>query len=715
MSPILGPPSHPPHPTPPAGNRCYCRTVRLVKQQQGMAGAEGAAGARARADPHAWDADLTAAGSEAAGVLALRQLANEPAPPAKRPKQSHSQHPAAAADDGPMALRPRRQHSGFAAHAAEHPSASSAFVHAGAHPDASAWATRQQQALALAAMAGQPPEGARSLGFAPARQGQHAAQLQGASGAAGGEAVLQHLLGALLQAGGRGERVGVGGWGPQPWRYELSVLHALLPARPAPALPLAHQPIACVLAPPMQRASLDSPASQVASQPAASAAQPSVWVSCIRGACWPGCTCPAEATPHLACGAQHRPAAAFSAVAAQRGLRCSRWNSCCALPLSDRVASPACPPPKPLQGRPLSSASGQGQSSAWHPPDSQPATQQLSLQQLLGQQALPGRQAVTNPLQQAQEAQQVQQAQGPLALLQQLQHLHSPSHQQQPQPPAQPSQPPAQQAQRREHAAGFTPLHQQLPRRDLEAAAAEAVPPPLLPALGADGEPPPASDVAKEAGRLLEELQEDCWAAAGDLQEAAHSASLAWVRGGAPAGVRCLLPESRRMPGLRPLTSYLPPNRHAWPARCLLPACACAPLPSTSLRICVCAPPALAPQARCQRQLAGESAVLLAVLHPAGALLVRVLVPVGGVAAAALEAGASSEARADLAAAVAALTPGGLAPALRIVVYGTAGVLLECWDGLPAVAAGRLGTHPRAGQACWSDGCAPCWGGVRAR
>lgn len=125
-----------------------------------------------------------------------------------------------------------------------------------------------------------------------------------------------------------------------------------------------------------------------------------------------------------------------------------------------------------------------------------------------------------------------------------------------------------------------------------------------------------------------------------------------------------------------------------------------------------------ASQARCQRQLAGTQAVPLAVLpaaqlalpsgsgvlHPAGVLLARVLLPVPDIAAAALEPGASAQARADLASAVAVLTPDCLAPALRIVVYGTAGVLLECWDGLPAVAAGRLGTHPRAAQPCWRDG-----------
>lgn len=93
------------------------------------------------------------------------------------------------------------------------------------------------------------------------------------------------------------------------------------------------------------------------------------------------------------------------------------------------------------------------------------------------------------------------------------------------------------------------------------------------------------------------------------------------------------------------------------------------------------------------------------VLHPAGVLLAGVLLPVGDFAAAGLSPEAPAAARDDLAAAVAALTPEGLAPALRVVVYGTAGLLLECWSGLPAVAAGRLGAHLAAsGQPCWAIG-----------
>ncbi|KAL4451503.1 hypothetical protein ABPG75_007165 [Micractinium tetrahymenae] len=497
-------------------NRCYCRTVRLVKQQQAAVGP--AAGGMVA--PQAWDADFSAAGgSAAAGALALRQLANEPPPPAKRHKQSDPQHPAGAVDDGPM-VRPRRQHSGFAAYADEQPAAAADFPHAPAHPGAYA-AGQQHSAAPLAAFgpalrspgaSGLSPAG----GFSPAGYGQHAApEGQGGNGAAGAGSLLQSLLGALLQAG----------WGKM-----------------GPQLP-------------------------------------------------------------LLCG----------------GL-------------------------------------GQGPNSAWPSHAHQPASQQPSLQQLLaqhpsllallGQPSLPGRQPASQTVQVAQaqvpQAQApAQQPQGPSAL---LQRPYPAAQQPEAQPAQQTQQQQAQQARQRPQARCFTPLHQQLPPEAHEVALAvtDAA---LAPA------PPAAAEDAQPAEQLLlEQLQEECWGAAEDLQEVTRSASLAWER--------C----RRQLPGAQALPlAVLPAARLA--------------LPSGS-----------------------------GVLHPAGVLLARALVPVREIAAAGLGAEASPQARADLAAAVAALTPDGLAPALRIVVYGTAGVLLECWDGLPADAAGRLGSHPLVQQPCWVAG-----------
>lgn len=85
-----------------------------------------------------------------------------------------------------------------------------------------------------------------------------------------------------------------------------------------------------------------------------------------------------------------------------------------------------------------------------------------------------------------------------------------------------------------------------------------------------------------------------------------------------------------------------------------------------------------------------------AVAHPVGALLLRILPPpaVGpddGLAPGGGGRGTGRMAPAPM-----------LVPALfRVVVYGTAGILLECWDGLPAEASSHLGRHPVLKQACW--------------
>ncbi len=113
-----------------------------------------------------------------------------------------------------MVLRPRRQHSGFAADAEGHLAAAAAFMQAGGvPPDAAMLAARQQQAGALPSMPRHWPAGLVLPELTGAQFGQHATQAQRASGAAGGEAMLQHLLGALLQVrrGRVGRRAGQGG------------------------------------------------------------------------------------------------------------------------------------------------------------------------------------------------------------------------------------------------------------------------------------------------------------------------------------------------------------------------------------------------------------------------------------------------------------------------------------------------------------------------
>ena len=124
------------------------------------------------------------------------------------------------------------------------------------------------------------------------------------------------------------------------------------------------------------------------------------------------------------------------------------------------------------------------------------------------------------------------------------------------------------------------------------------------------------------------------------------------------------------------------------------------------LRVCPhrrCLPPPAAAQDFCQQQLRGWLQQPLAVLpcarlvlpagsgvaHPAGLLLLRVLLPApgrgSGAAAAASEGG----------------TPSGALPTLRVVVYGTSGVLLECWEGAPADARACLCTHALLKEPCW--------------
>jgi hypothetical protein len=104
------------------------------------------------------------------------------------------------------------------------------------------------------------------------------------------------------------------------------------------------------------------------------------------------------------------------------------------------------------------------------------------------------------------------------------------------------------------------------------------------------------------------------------------------------------------------------------------------------------------------------------VAHPAGVLLLRVLLPAakeqppnGGQPAAAAHAGQPQLQDG----------PGTAEPlpvikreegdeaavlAVRLAVYGTAGVLLEYWDGLASAAAAKLGQHTQLGRPFWDSG-----------
>lgn len=184
-------------------------------------------------------------------MLALRQLANEPAPPAKRPRHSQhpagplTQHPAGPADDEAMVLRPRRQHPGLVAHTGEHPSmAAAAFLH-GHALHSGTLAAQQQQAGAFPGAA-QHPAGARWQEHLSARFGQHAASAHEAGAATGGEPLLRRLLGALLQAGGTS-----GGLEPEATAVAIRK-HACPPCLLAvsqPVLSLVHPRLPAQLAP----------------------------------------------------------------------------------------------------------------------------------------------------------------------------------------------------------------------------------------------------------------------------------------------------------------------------------------------------------------------------------------------------------------------------------------------------------------------------------